>query len=109
MSGIIARLEAMIAERRQAPADDSYVARQLARGPLKLAEKLGEEAVETVIAAVAQDDDALVGEAADLLFHLLILLNARGVGFDRVLAELERREGRSGLAEKAARQQQGGA
>lgn len=104
MTDILDRLEAMIAERLAAgPDDSSYVAKQVARGRLKLAEKLGEEAVETVIAAVAQNDKALVGEAADLLFHLLILLGERGISLNQVRAELERREGRSGLDEKAAR------
>jgi phosphoribosyl-ATP pyrophosphohydrolase len=104
MSDILDRLEALIAERRRdGSADTSYVAKQLAKGRLKLAEKLGEEAVETVIAAVAQDDAALVGEAADLVFHLLILLGERGISLDRVKAELEQREGRSGLEEKAGR------
>ena len=79
------------------------MAKQAAKGRLKLAEKLGEEAVETVIAAVAQDDEALVGEAADLVFHLLILLGERGISLNRVRAELERREGRSGIDEKAGR------
>ncbi len=104
MSDILQRLEALIAGRRAAgePAD-SYIAKQLARGRLKLAEKLGEEAVETVIAAVAQDDEALVAEAADLMFHLLILLGERGLTLSQVKAELERREGVSGLAEKAGR------
>jgi len=105
MSDILVRLGALIAQRRSVgSADDSYVARQLAKGRLKLAEKLGEEAIETVIAAVAQDDKAFVGEAADLLFHLLILLGERGLSLDDVRAELERREGQSGLAEKAGRQ-----
>lgn len=104
--GTLARLEATIAA-RLAAADpgSSHVARLAAKGPLKLAEKLGEEAVEAVIAAVAQDDAALVAESADLLFHLLVLLNARGLGLADVEAELERREGRSGLAEKAGRTQ----
>ncbi len=106
---IINRLEQLIADRAgalaadPAIASDSYMAKQLARGRLKLAEKLGEEAVETVIAAVAQDDVALVGEAADLLFHLLLLLGERGLPFSAILAELERREGLSGVAEKAGR------
>lgn len=109
MTAILTRLDAVIAERRQALAKDpaiansSYVARQLARGRLKLAEKLGEEAVETVIAAVAQDDAALLAESADLVFHLALLLGERGLSFDAVLAELARREGLSGLAEKAGR------
>jgi phosphoribosyl-ATP pyrophosphohydrolase len=101
---ILERLEAAIATRAaHASPESSYVARQLAKGRLKLAEKLGEEAVETVIAAVAQDDKALTGEAADLLFHLLLLLHARGVSLAAVLKELERREGKSGLDEKAGR------
>ena len=102
MTDILDRLEAMIAERlRAGDAQGSYVAKMAAKGRLKLAEKLGEEAVETVIAAVAQSDEALVGEAADLLFHLLILLGARGISLDQVRAELQRREGTSGLDEKA--------
>jgi phosphoribosyl-ATP pyrophosphohydrolase len=101
---ILERLEREIAARAaDASPEASYVARQLAKGRLKLAEKLGEEAVETVIAAVAEDDRALTGEAADLLFHLLLLLHARGVPLSAVLKELERREGKSGLDEKAGR------
>jgi phosphoribosyl-ATP pyrophosphohydrolase len=104
MKDILERLEAVIALRaRSGDVGTSYVARQLAKGPLKLAEKLGEEATETVIAAVAEDDKALVGEAADLLFHLMILLRGRGLSIAAVLAELERREGKSGIAEKAGR------
>ena len=104
MKDILERLEATISARRaDGTPDSSYVARQIAKGPLKLAEKLGEEAVETVIAAVAQDDSALAAEAADLLFHLMILLNARDIPLSAVLAELERREGKSGLVEKAGR------
>ena len=104
MKDILERLEATIAARRaDGMPNSSYVARQIAKGPLKLAEKLGEEAVETVIAAVAQDDSALAAEAADLLFHLMILLNARDIPLSAVLAELERREGKSGLVEKAGR------
>ena len=104
MTDILDRLEALIADRLKAgSASSSYVAKQAAKGRLKLAEKLGEEAVETVIAAVAQDDEALVGEAADLVFHLLILLGERGISLNRVRAELERREGRSGIDEKAGR------
>lgn len=103
MSDIIDRLEAVIAERAKQAPETSYVAKQMAKGRLKLAEKLGEEAIETVIAAIAQDDAALVGEAADLVFHLLILLGDRGISFQQVCAELERREGRSGIDEKAGR------
>lgn len=104
MTDILDRLEAMIADRlARGKADSSYVARQAAKGRLKLAEKLGEEALETVIAAIAQTDEALVGEAADLLFHLLIVLGERGISLNQVRAELERREGQSGLDEKSRR------
>ena len=100
----LARLEAVIAARRAAAdATSSYVARLHAKGLGKIAQKLGEEAVETVIAALTEDHAALVGEAADLVFHLMILLDAKGVPLAEVLAELDRRDGLSGLAEKAAR------
>ncbi|WP_313440339.1 phosphoribosyl-ATP diphosphatase [Novosphingobium sp.] len=99
----LARLEATIAARRAADPDSSYVAKLHARGLGKIAQKLGEEATETVIAALTEDDQALTGEAADLIFHLMVLLGARDVPFAAVLAELDRREGVSGIAEKAAR------
>lgn len=102
-SDTLARLEATIAARRGADPGSSYVARLNAKGLGKIAQKLGEEATETVIAALTQDRDALVGEAADLLFHLMVLLGAKGVPLADVLAELDRREGTSGIAEKAAR------
>lgn len=104
MSEIIDRLEAMIAERRTAPADSSYVASLFAKGREKIAQKVGEEATETVIAALTGGPDELTKEAADLVFHLMLLLNEGGVTMDAVLAELERREGVSGIAEKAARE-----
>ena len=97
------RLEETIASRRSASPDESYVAKLNAKGLPKITEKVGEEAVETVIAALSGSDDDLVGESADLLFHLLVLLDAKGVSLDEVLAELERREGLSGLEEKASR------
>lgn len=97
------RLEATIAARRVADPDSSYVARLHARGLNKIAQKLGEEATECVIAALAEDKAALVGESADLLFHLLVLLSARGIPLADVLGELDRREGTSGIAEKASR------
>lgn len=100
---ILARLEAVIASRREADPESSYVARLNERGIEKIVQKLGEEAVETVIAALSQDRDALVGEAADLVFHLLVLLDHRQIPLDDVLAELGRREGVSGIAEKASR------
>ena len=97
------RLEATIAARRDASPDESYVAKLNAKGLPKIAQKLGEEATEAVIAAVSGSNEELVGESADLLFHLLVLLDARGVSLNHVLAELERREGLSGIAEKASR------
>jgi len=100
----LARLEAVIAERCGSDPSTSYVAKMHAKGLNKIAQKLGEEAVETIIAALAEDRSALVGEAADLLFHLLMLLGAKGVPLAEVLAELDRREGVSGIAEKASRQ-----
>ena len=99
----LARLEAVIASRRGGDPDASYVARLNARGVPKIAQKVGEEAVEAVIAAMADDRVGLVGEAADLLFHLLVLLGAKGVPLAEVLAELDRREGISGIDEKASR------
>jgi len=101
----LARLEATIAARRGADPASSYVARLFAKGLPKIAQKLGEEGVETVIAALAQSREALVGEAADLLFHLVVLLAARDVPLAEVMAEIDRREGVSGLAEKAARKE----
>ena len=74
-----------------------------AKGLTKIAQKLGEEATEAVIAALSGDEKELVGEAADVIFHLMVLLAEKGVPFETVLAELDRREGTSGLAEKAAR------
>ncbi len=99
----LTRLEATVAARRAADPDTSYVAKLNARGLPKIAQKLGEEAVETVIAAMADDRAGLVGEAADLLFHLVVLLNRQGVPLAEVMAELDRREGVSGIAEKASR------
>ncbi|GGC31613.1 phosphoribosyl-ATP pyrophosphatase [Novosphingobium marinum] len=102
-TGTLDRLEAIIVQRRGADPEASYVARLNAKGIGKISQKLGEEAVETVIAALSEDNEALVGEAADLLFHLLVLLGARGVPFASVLEELDRREGISGIEEKASR------
>ena len=97
------RLERTIAERRKAAPGESYVASLTARGLPVIARKLGEEAVEAVVAALADNDEELVGEAADVLFHLLILLAEKRIPLSAVMAELERREGTSGLAEKASR------
>ncbi len=103
MTGTLAKLEATIAARRSADPTSSYVARLSAKGPAKIAQKVGEEATETVIAALTGSKAELVGEAADLLFHLLVLLAAKEVTLAEVLAELDRREGTSGIAEKAGR------
>jgi len=99
----LTRLEQTIATRRDAAPDKSYVAKLNARGVPKIAQKLGEEAVETVIAAMADDRPGLIGEAADLIFHLLVLLGAKDIPLAEVLAELDRREGVSGIDEKASR------
>ncbi|HMO68924.1 MAG TPA: phosphoribosyl-ATP diphosphatase [Novosphingobium sp.] len=99
----LARLEQVITSRRGGDPDASYVARLNAKGLPKIAQKVGEEAVEAVIAAMAGDREGLVGEAADLLFHLIVLLDAQGVPLAEVLAELDRREGVSGIDEKASR------
>jgi phosphoribosyl-ATP pyrophosphohydrolase len=97
------RLAATIRARRSEPASKSYTRELLDAGPGHCAKKLGEEATETVIAALTQDERALTREAADLLYHLLVLLEIKNVHFSNVLAELERRMGTSGLTEKASR------
>lgn len=81
----------------------SYTAKLLAEGVERCARKFGEEAVEAALAAVSEDDAALTAEAGDVLYHLLVMLRARGISLDAVMAELEKRTGRSGIAEKAAR------
>jgi phosphoribosyl-ATP pyrophosphohydrolase len=103
MTDTLARLEATIACRRGADPASSYVASLFAKGRPRIARKLGEEAVEAVVAALAEDRAALTGEAADLLFHLLVLLADADIPFAEVLAELDRRDGVSGHDEKAAR------
>ena len=103
MADTLKRLETIIAERRTGDPAQSYVANLTAKGRAQIAQKVGEEAVETVIAAMAGDPEGLTKEAADLLFHLGILLADAGLSFDDVFAELDAREGVSGLAEKAGR------
>jgi phosphoribosyl-ATP pyrophosphohydrolase len=100
-------LEATIRERARSGDTESWTARLFAKGIDKAAQKLGEEAVETVIAAVRGDTKAVVSESADLLYHWLVVLAISGISLDEVLAELERRSGRSGIAEKASRPQSG--
>ncbi len=97
------RLAATIAARKGGDPESSWTAKLLAKGPEKCAEKFGEEAVEAIIEAVKGDREKLTAEAADVLYHLLVMLAARDVTLEQVLAELARREGTSGIAEKAAR------
>lgn len=96
-------LSEIIGRRAEAGAEQSYTRTLLDKGVAHCAKKFGEEAFELAIAAVAQDDSALRGEAADVLYHLLVMLKARGLPLADVLAELERRTQRSGLEEKASR------
>ncbi len=100
---VLERLERAIAERRGADPGSSYVASLNARGPDAILKKIGEEATETVLAAKSGERAAIVHETADLWFHCLVMLAGHGIPVEEVLAELERREGRSGLAEKASR------
>lgn len=101
--GILTRLYNVVLERRNADTEKSYVAKRLQQGTKKIAQKFGEEAVETVIAAMSKDKKELVNESADMLFHWLLLLADGGVTVDEVMQELARREGQSGLDEKARR------
>ena len=103
MSFTLSDLERIVATRAGEPADQSYTAKLIAGGPQRIGKKLGEEAVEAVIAAVAGDTRELTAEAADVLFHLIVLLHARQIPLQDVLNELQRRTAQSGLAEKASR------
>ncbi len=100
---VLAELAATISARRGASPESSYTAKLLSQGVNKCAKKLGEEAVEAALAAVSGDADHLTCEAADVLYHLLVVLEAAGVDLDAVMAELASRMGTSGLAEKASR------
>ena len=102
---ILDSLHATIASRKGADPATSYTAKLFARGMEKIAQKAGEEAVELVIAAVARDRQAVIGESADLMYHLLVLWAEAGVAPSEVWDELVRREGVSGIAEKAGRQE----
>ena len=99
----LSELETIIAQRAQSGDPDSWTAKLFAKGMDKAAQKLGEEAVETVIAAVKGDRQGLVSESADLIYHWLVVLGLSGVPLSDVLNELEGRTGRSGIAEKASR------
>lgn len=103
MTDVIDRLYQTIASRKGADAGESYTASLFAKGREKIAEKVGEEAVETVIASLRQGNDQLASESADLLYHLMVLWADAGLTPDDIRAELEKREGTSGHAEKAAR------
>lgn len=99
----LADLEKIIATRATSGDANSWTAKLVAMGMEKAAEKLGEEAVESVVAAITRDNDGLRDEAADLLYHLLVVLHIKGVALGDVMAELERRTGQSGITEKAGR------
>ncbi len=103
MAFSLAQLNDRIAERAAASPEESYTARLLADGVDRCARKFGEEAVELVVAAVSRDRRGLSAEAADVLYHLLVVLKSADVTLDEVLAELERRTGQSGLEEKSSR------
>jgi phosphoribosyl-ATP pyrophosphohydrolase len=103
MTNALTRLAATIEARKGADPETSWTAKLLAKGPEKCAEKFGEEAVEAIIEAVKGDKAKLTSEAADVLYHLLVMLAARDVTLAQVLAELDTRAGTSGIAEKAAR------
>lgn len=103
MPNVLTRLARTIEERKGADEKKSYTSKLFAKGPEKCAEKFGEEAVEAIIAAVKGDNKNLREEAADVIFHLFVMLSARGVKFEEVLGELERREGTSGIVEKQSR------
>jgi len=103
MANVLTRLATTIESRKGDDEKKSYAAKLFKRGPEKCAEKFGEEAVEAIIAAAKGDKKNLTEEAADVLFHLFVMLSSRNVKFDDVLKELERREGKSGIVEKAER------
>lgn len=94
-AGFLDELEGIVAARRTAQPESSYTARLFAKGRLKIAQKVGEEGLESALAGVAQDDDRLIDESADLLFHLLVLLNERGIPLSTVLGRLDARHSRS--------------
>jgi phosphoribosyl-ATP pyrophosphohydrolase len=96
-------LATLIASRKGVDPNSSWTAKLLSKGPEKCAEKFGEEAIEAIVEAVKGDKVRLTSEAADVLYHLLVMLTACGVTLDDVVAELAKRQGTSGIAEKAAR------
>ena len=105
MSGFsLSDLEQIVASRAKVQAEDSWTAKLVAGGQQKAAKKLGEEAVETVIAAIANDRDNLIYESADLLYHLMVVLKIADIPLEAVMQELQRRTAQSGISEKASRQ-----
>ncbi|HCL65264.1 MAG TPA: phosphoribosyl-ATP diphosphatase [Rhizobium sp.] len=105
MSGFsLSDLEQIVASRAKVQAEDSWTAKLVAGGQQKAAKKLGEEAVETVIAAIANDRDNLIYESADLLYHLMVVLKIADIPLEAVMQELRRRTAQTGLSEKASRQ-----
>lgn len=105
MTDLLSQLADVLDQRHSADPKDSYVASLYAKGTPAIVQKIGEEATETIIAAVTEDNEALLGEVADLWFHSMVLLSHKGLRPEQVLTELARRQGISGHAEKAARQQ----
>lgn len=103
MANVLTRLARKIEARKGGDVENSYAAKLFARGPEKCAEKFGEEAVEAIIEAAQGNRKKLTSEAADVLFHLLVMLSSRGVKWEDVLEELEQREGISGVVEKQSR------
>ena len=101
---VLERLADTVGERATAAPDTSYTARLLSQGTEKCAKKVGEEAVETALAAMTADRQHLISESADLIYHLLVLLQSSGVGLSAVMGELDDRMGRGKLSDKAARQ-----
>lgn len=100
---VIGRLYDVVIDRKLHPKKDSYVCQLIAKGEDRVLQKMGEEAIEAILAAKSSDEDALVSEMADVVFHALVLLGLRGIPPERVAEELDRRFGRSGLAEQARR------
>jgi phosphoribosyl-ATP pyrophosphohydrolase len=103
----LADLAKIIAARARSGDTGSYTARLVGEGVARAAKKFGEEAIEAVLAAVGDDDAAVTSETADVLYHLLVMLEARGIKLDAVMAELQKRTAQSGLAEKASRPERG--
>ncbi len=107
VSDILDRVSAVIAERKASPSAESYVAKLISKGEDRILRKIGEETTELILAAKSEGDERVVSEAADLVFHMLVLFGLRDISIDALYAELERRFGTSGLAEKASRKQEG--